>query len=242
MTGAIVLLCAAFVIFVAPIALMSMFDPYVTHPILYLLAFMIYWFQYSLNFVIYSARSEQYRNALKDFLVEVKCRVFKRKPAPVRRRAFLVDKALLPRHVRSRWPRKIHLGNHANGLDRKGNLVHLSVAELSNHNHVIDLSGGTLSVVGPDSVVGCCEQHQVKTTSAVIGQSQFVIADARWRGRRVSSSSGQYLQSVIHGGSQVIFQDGGDELLTDPTVHTVYQADLIYTICQLVSRARSNSI
>ena len=65
MTAAIVSLCAAFVAFVMPISLASIFDPNVTQPYLYLIAFLLYWNQYSVNFVIYSARSDTYRTALK---------------------------------------------------------------------------------------------------------------------------------------------------------------------------------
>ena len=56
----IAFVCMAFTVFGMPTTLTSLMEPYVESPNLYLITFLIYWLQYSLNFFIYSASNEQF--------------------------------------------------------------------------------------------------------------------------------------------------------------------------------------
>ena len=65
------MVCFCYFLFVMPIALVNIIDDTSTSPKLHLALFCIYWLQYSLNFFIYAARSEQYRKAYWYFLRKV---------------------------------------------------------------------------------------------------------------------------------------------------------------------------
>ena len=74
-TWTLALVCFCYFLFVMPITIVNILHDFGVHGILdsycYLFAFCIYWLQYSLNFFIYAARSEQYRRAYLFFLKEV---------------------------------------------------------------------------------------------------------------------------------------------------------------------------
>ena len=71
-TWTLILVCTCFIVFVGPLALLYyFFKASIPSPEVDLLIFCLYWCQYSLNFVIYAAKSEQYRKAYKFFLTKV---------------------------------------------------------------------------------------------------------------------------------------------------------------------------
>ena len=74
-TWTLALVCFCYFLFVMPITIVNILHDFGVHGILdsycYLFAFCVYWLQYSLNFFIYAARSEQYRRAYLFFLKEV---------------------------------------------------------------------------------------------------------------------------------------------------------------------------
>ncbi len=61
MTWTLFLICFCYLLFVMPISLINIIDYEARNLELHLLFFCIYWMQYSLNFVVYALRSEQYR-------------------------------------------------------------------------------------------------------------------------------------------------------------------------------------
>ena len=71
MTTTLFLVCFCYFLFVAPIAVANIVDYHVNKPEVHLGTHCLYWLQYSLNFVIYAARSEQYRKAYLFFLNQV---------------------------------------------------------------------------------------------------------------------------------------------------------------------------
>ncbi|TRY76938.1 hypothetical protein TCAL_14708 [Tigriopus californicus] len=71
MTCTLFLICLCYLVFVAPIAIVNIIDPTAQNPQLHLAFFCVYWFQYSLNFLIYAARCEQYRRAYFFFLGKI---------------------------------------------------------------------------------------------------------------------------------------------------------------------------
>lgn len=63
-TWTLILVCTCFIVFVGPLALLYyFFKTSLPSAEVDLLIFSLYWCQYSLNFVIYAAKSEQYRKA-----------------------------------------------------------------------------------------------------------------------------------------------------------------------------------
>jgi len=66
-----------FVIFVGPIAMVNIIDHQVEAPKWHLGFFMVYWLQYTLNFIIYALRNEQYRKAYKYFIFMMLRRCFR---------------------------------------------------------------------------------------------------------------------------------------------------------------------
>ena len=68
MTWTLSLICSCYIIFVMPISLINMYDDFANSYALHLCFFCIYWFQYTLNFVIYALRSKRYRKAYIYFL------------------------------------------------------------------------------------------------------------------------------------------------------------------------------
>ena len=68
MTWTILLVCISYFVFVMPISLLNIFDAEVVSPASHVIAFCIYWSQYSLNCVVYAVRSDQYRKAYVCFL------------------------------------------------------------------------------------------------------------------------------------------------------------------------------
>ena len=71
MTWTIFLVCMSYFIFVMPISLLNIVDAQVWFPASHLIAFCIYWSQYSLNCLVYAVRSDQYRKAYVFFLTMV---------------------------------------------------------------------------------------------------------------------------------------------------------------------------
>ncbi|XP_023331522.1 protein trapped in endoderm-1 isoform X2 [Eurytemora carolleeae] len=71
LTIMILLVCGCYVIFVGPIALINVLDYNAEKPEIHLVFFLLYWLQYSFNFVVYALRNEQYRKAYKFFLSHV---------------------------------------------------------------------------------------------------------------------------------------------------------------------------
>ncbi len=71
MTRTLFWVCFCYFLFVGPISLANIFDTEVNNPEANLGLFYLYWLQYSLNFIIYAARSEQYRKAYVYFLTKV---------------------------------------------------------------------------------------------------------------------------------------------------------------------------
>lgn len=68
-TWTIFTICMCFFLFVGPFSIVTaIFDETFTDPKLQLGLFCLYWFQYSLNFFVYVARSGQYRRAFSYFL------------------------------------------------------------------------------------------------------------------------------------------------------------------------------
>ena len=63
MTWAIFLVCISYFIFVLPITLLNVMDHKVQFPASHVIAFCVYWSQYSLNCFVYAIRSDQYRKA-----------------------------------------------------------------------------------------------------------------------------------------------------------------------------------
>ncbi|TRY76927.1 hypothetical protein TCAL_13052 [Tigriopus californicus] len=63
MTRTLFAICVCYIIFVGPIAIVNIIDPTGQLPALHLTFFCLYWFQYSLNFLIYAARCQQYKRA-----------------------------------------------------------------------------------------------------------------------------------------------------------------------------------
>ena len=70
-TWTLFLVCFCYFLFVMPIALVNIIDFKSNSPQIHLALFCLYWLQYSLNFFIYAARSEQYRKAYSYFLWKV---------------------------------------------------------------------------------------------------------------------------------------------------------------------------
>ena len=70
-TWTLFLVCFCYFLFVMPIALVNIIDKKSNNPQLHLALFCLYWLQYSLNFFIYAARSEQYRKAYSYFIWKV---------------------------------------------------------------------------------------------------------------------------------------------------------------------------
>ena len=70
-TWSLFLVCFCYFIFVLPITFIHEVHGYV-----HLVGMCIYWLQYSLNFIIYAARIEQYRKAYILFLGEVNVKLF----------------------------------------------------------------------------------------------------------------------------------------------------------------------
>ena len=70
-TMTLFMICFCYFLFVMPIALVNIIDDTHFSPQLHLALFCVYWLQYSLNFFIYAARSEQYRKAYWYFLRKV---------------------------------------------------------------------------------------------------------------------------------------------------------------------------
>ena len=70
MTWTLLLICSCYIIFVMPISVINMLDDFAYSYLLHLTFYCIYWFQYTLNFVIYAFRSKQYRKAYVYFLQE----------------------------------------------------------------------------------------------------------------------------------------------------------------------------
>ena len=142
MTSTILMLSLAFIVFVLPITLASLFDPNVTAPNFYLVAFIIYWNQYSLNFIIYSARSEQYQKAYLGFLKSLKHWICGRSEA---RRltstgAVLIDKALVPNELRRDWPKVIALQSdlgHTNHQLESAKSCSMVTCSRNDHSSVI---------------------------------------------------------------------------------------------------------
>ena len=71
MTWTILFVCISYFIFVMPISLLNIFDSKVWFPASHVIAFCIYWSQYSLNCVVYAVRSDQYRKAYVCFLMRL---------------------------------------------------------------------------------------------------------------------------------------------------------------------------
>ncbi len=71
MTWTLLLISLCYVMFVGPITAINVIDPDAYHVELNLAFFCIYWLQYTLNFVIYALRSDQFRRAYVDFLDRV---------------------------------------------------------------------------------------------------------------------------------------------------------------------------
>ena len=71
MTWTIFLVCMSYFIFVMPISLLNILDSKVWFPASHVIAFCIYWSQYSLNCLVYAVRSDQYRKAYASFLMMV---------------------------------------------------------------------------------------------------------------------------------------------------------------------------
>jgi len=76
MTRTLIIICLCFLIFVGPIYLCSLFG---ITGLPYLLCFMIYWLQYTTNFIIYAARSMQYRKAYIEYMRTALPWLFKKK-------------------------------------------------------------------------------------------------------------------------------------------------------------------
>ncbi len=72
MTWTLFLVCFCYFIFVGSVALLYIIDNHVKIPFLNLAIHCFYWFQYSLNFLVYAARSGQFRKAYLYFLKKVK--------------------------------------------------------------------------------------------------------------------------------------------------------------------------
>ncbi len=68
MTWTILLVCLCYVVFVMPVAVDNILGFDEENPRLYLVLFCNYWMQYSVNFVVYALRSEQYRKAYCDYI------------------------------------------------------------------------------------------------------------------------------------------------------------------------------
>ena len=71
-TWTLFMICFCYFLFVMPMALVNMIDVEGEYPHVHLALFCLYWLQYSLNFFVYAARSEQYRKAYSYFLNRVK--------------------------------------------------------------------------------------------------------------------------------------------------------------------------
>ena len=71
MTWTILFVCISYFIFVMPISLLNILDSKVRLPAPHVIAFCIYWSQYSLNCVVYAVRSDQYRKAYVYFLMKL---------------------------------------------------------------------------------------------------------------------------------------------------------------------------
>ena len=65
------MVCMSYFIFVMPISLLNILDSKVWFPASHVIAFCIYWSQYSLNCLVYAVRSDQYRKAYASFLMMV---------------------------------------------------------------------------------------------------------------------------------------------------------------------------
>ena len=71
MTWAIFLVCISYFIFVLPITLLNVMDHKVEFPASHVIAFCVYWSQYSLNCFVYAIRSDQYRKAFVSLVLVV---------------------------------------------------------------------------------------------------------------------------------------------------------------------------
>ena len=72
MSRTIFLVCFSYYLFVIlPVLVGEVMDVKSQHPLLMLGLYFVYWSQYSINFFIYAARSEQYRKAYVYFLKKV---------------------------------------------------------------------------------------------------------------------------------------------------------------------------
>ena len=70
-TWTLFLVCFSYFLFVMPITLVNMIDDENRYPQYHLAFYCIYWLQYSLNFLIYVARCDNYRKAAFYFLRKV---------------------------------------------------------------------------------------------------------------------------------------------------------------------------
>ncbi len=68
MTWTLLLISLCYVVCVGSMTIINLVDPWGTKIELNLVIFCIYWMQYTLNFVFYALRSEQFRRAYVDFL------------------------------------------------------------------------------------------------------------------------------------------------------------------------------
>ena len=70
-TWTLFMICFCYFLFVMPIVVVNIVDGSSERPAINLAFFCLYWLQYSLNFFVYAARSEQYRKAYVYFLRKV---------------------------------------------------------------------------------------------------------------------------------------------------------------------------
>ena len=111
MTWTIFLVCMSYFIFVMPISLLNILDAKVWFPASHVIAFCIYWSQYSLNCLVYAIRSDQYRKAyvsflwmvfgtLKSFYISTK-RCFRKKKITNTTAFLYIERSIFPAPVES---------------------------------------------------------------------------------------------------------------------------------------------
>ena len=129
LTFTIFLLCVASAVFVTPLTVTSIVVPHSDKSYIYLVTYLIYWNQYTFNFVIYSASNEQYRRAYFSLLRDITGCMRQKRLWPATRcnpSGFLVGRTTTSGNPRSTWPR---IDENATKANKEGRTYVLGVQQ-----------------------------------------------------------------------------------------------------------------
>lgn len=233
MTITILFICLSYIVFVMPISLCNVLDPDVNNPNIHLGAFCLYWSQYSLNFVVYAARSEQYRKAYIAFLKMVKETMTiietQQNEITMSKPSIVIDKNLLPRDLRLNWKQYVNANRglpaanlpiqRISGLDNDINMVTFK------HSHWAGVSskvrsGEFNSILNNIRI----SNHEPLSTSnnTKFNSSHLILGDRTASMlRRVSFRGRTSLHTEDFWRVNVDVDDKGQEICLDPTFNMV---------------------